>query len=148
MVKTQRKLWLPLSDEAIRWLPERGTAKETDFIFSLPCDGYLNKLLKDWVKSSGIKKRITFHTSRHTNATLLLSLGVDLYTVSKLLGHTQIKTTQIYAKIVDKKKDDAVNMIPSFSATEAPTAIADEINTRNDEPIQPAKKKRGRPKKA
>ncbi len=148
MVKTQRKLWLPLSDEAIRWLPERGTAKETDFIFSLPCDGYLNKLLKDWVKSSGIKKRITFHTSRHTNATLLLSLGVDLYTVSKLLGHTQIKTTQIYAKIVDKKKDDAVNMIPSFSATEAPTAIADEINTGNDETLQPAKKKRGRPKKA
>ena len=114
----------------------------------MPCDGYLNKLLKDWVKSSGIKKRITFHTSRHTNATLLLSLGVDLYTVSKLLGHTQIKTTQIYAKIVDKKKDDAVNMIPSFSTSEAPTVAGDEINTGSDDTTQQPKRKRGRPRKA
>jgi len=46
---------------------------------------------------------------------MLLTLGADVYTVSKLLGHTQIKTTQIYAKIVDKKKDEAVNLIPSLT---------------------------------
>lgn len=120
MVKTQRKLWLPLSDEAVRWLPERGAATDGDFIFSLPSVSRLNWLLKEWVKSAGIGKRITFHTSRHTNATLLLSLGVDIYTVSKLLGHSQIRTTQIYARIVDKKKDDAVNLIPSFSSSEPP----------------------------
>ena len=54
---------------------------------------------------------ITFHTSRHTFATMLLTLGADLYTVSKLLGHANVKTTQIYGKIVDQKKDDAVSRI-------------------------------------
>ena len=53
---------------------------------------------------------ITFHCSRHTFATMMLTLGADLYTVSKLLGHTSVKMTQVYAKIVNKKKDDAVNL--------------------------------------
>ena len=53
---------------------------------------------------------ITFHTARHTFATMMLTLGADLYTVSKLLGHTSVKMTQVYAKIVNKKKDDAVNL--------------------------------------
>ena len=51
------------------------------------------------------------HTARHTFATMMLTLGADLYTTSKLLGHTQVKTTTIYAKIVDKKKDEAVNLV-------------------------------------
>lgn len=54
---------------------------------------------------------ITFHCSRHTFGTMMLTLGVDLYTVSKLLGHTKVETTQIYAKIINKKKDDAVSLI-------------------------------------
>ena len=49
------------------------------------------------------------HTARHTFATMMLTLGADLY-VSKLLGHTSVKMTQVYAKIVNKKKDDAVNL--------------------------------------
>ncbi len=56
-------------------------------------------------------KKVTFHTSRHTFATMLLTLGADIYTVSKLLGHTSVKTTQIYAKIVNKKRDDAIGFI-------------------------------------
>lgn len=54
---------------------------------------------------------VFFHTSRHTFATMLLTLGADLYTVSKLLGHSQIKNTQIYAEIINRRKDEAVNLI-------------------------------------
>lgn len=52
-----------------------------------------------------------FQIFRHTYATLLLTLGTDLYTVSKMLGHTNVTTTQIYAKVVDRKKVDAVNLV-------------------------------------
>ncbi len=60
-------------------------------------------------KRAGITKHVTFHMSRHTCATMLLYYGADLYTVSKILGHTSIKTTQIYAKVVDDTKVRAVN---------------------------------------
>lgn len=58
---------------------------------------------------------ITFHAARHTHATMMLTLGVDLYTVSKLLGHTNIQTTQIYAKLVDESKKKAIDLIPNIS---------------------------------
>lgn len=56
-----------------------------------------------------------FHLARHTHATMMLTLGVDLYTVSKLLGHTNIQTTQIYAKLVDESKKKAVALIPNIT---------------------------------
>ena len=52
-----------------------------------------------------------FHTARHTFATMMLTLGADLYTTSKLLGHADVKMTQVYAKIINQKKDDAVNLV-------------------------------------
>lgn len=58
---------------------------------------------------------IIFHQRRHTHATMMLTLGVDLYTVSKLLGHTNIQTTQIYAKLVDESKKKAVALIPNIT---------------------------------
>lgn len=54
---------------------------------------------------------VLFHCSRHTFATMMLTLGADLYTTSKLLGHSDVRTTQIYAKIVNRKKDEAVNLV-------------------------------------
>lgn len=58
---------------------------------------------------------LLMHTARHTHATMMLTLGVDLYTVSKLLGHTNIQTTQIYAKLVDESKKKAVALIPNIT---------------------------------
>lgn len=62
-------------------------------------------------QGAGVTKHISFHTSRHSFATMMLTLGADLYTTSKLLGHSNVKTTQIYAKIVDSKKVEAVNLL-------------------------------------
>lgn len=70
--------------------------------------------LRRWVMAAGINKDITFHCGRHTFAVLMLTLGADLYTVSKLLGHKNISTTQIYAKVVDKKKQEAISLIPNL----------------------------------
>ena len=72
----------------------------------------MGRRLKEWGVESGVGKEITFHASRHTFATLALTYGADIYTVSKLLGHHSIKTTQIYAEVVDEKKVKAVDLIP------------------------------------
>lgn len=112
MQKTSEPLYLPLSKSAMECLPPRRTATDKDLIFpNLPSTTTIEYILERWKKAAGITKHITFHTARHTFATLMLTLGVDLYTTSKLLGHTDVHTTQIYAKIVNKKKDEAVNLI-------------------------------------
>ena len=75
----------------------------------------MNVELSKWMMRAGITKNITFHCGRHTFAVLQLSLGTEIFTLSKLLGHEHLKTTQIYAKIIDEKKREAVNKIPSIS---------------------------------
>ena len=94
---------------------ERGEANGSDFIFPLTHEGTVNDTLQHWAKVAGITKHISFHVARHTHATMMLTLGADLYTVSKLLGHKNIATTQIYAKIVDKKKEEAIGLIPNLT---------------------------------
>lgn len=114
--KTKEAISLPLSPEAIKQLPKREDAKDNDIIFKkLITLGRTNEILPKWAEQAGIKKHITFHTARHTHATMLLTLGVDLYTVSKLLGHTNIQTTQIYAKLVDESKKKAIDLIPNIT---------------------------------
>ena len=111
MQKTGEMIYLPLSENAKSWLPPRGEGR----IFPLKINNTtLGKDLDRWVKKAGIDKHITFHCARHTFATLTLTYGADLYTVSKLLGHQNIQVTQIYAKIVDEKKKEAVNLIPTI----------------------------------
>lgn len=73
-----------------------------------------NTRLREWVSAAGITKHISFHCARHTFATLCLTYDIDLFTVSKLLGHRDIKTTQIYAKLIDKKKDEAIDKLPKI----------------------------------
>lgn len=73
-------------------------------VFPVPSNGSCNKILKEIGKQCGFKARLSTHVARHTNATtVLLSHGVPIETVSRLLGHTNIKTTQIYAKITNQK---------------------------------------------
>lgn len=113
MKKTGRPITVPLSKEALKWLPVReGWEADGDMVFgSALTEMIVQYNLRKWVRDAGITKHISFHVSRHTFATMMLTLGADLYTVSKLLGHTNITTTQIYAKLVDQKKVDAVNLI-------------------------------------
>jgi site-specific recombinase XerD len=100
---------------ALKWLPERGNAKDDDRVFHLAApSAHQTKTFRAWVKNAGIKKNVTFHVARHTFATMGLTAGADLYTVSKLLGHSNVSTTQIYAKIIDKKKVEAVGMVSNL----------------------------------
>jgi integrase len=113
--KTGKPENLQLSDEALKFLPEKKEAQSNDTIFPIVNNGYCNETIKSWIFAAGITKRVTFHCSRHTNATLLLSLGVPIETVSKLLGHSDIATTQIYAKVIDKNKRDAVSKLDGLT---------------------------------
>lgn len=108
-VKTRQSIDVPLSANALKWLPDRGKAKEA--VFSLPTHFTINRSVKKWAKDAQIEKNVTFHLSRHTFATTLLTSGADIYTTSKLLGHQNLRTTQIYAEVVSKKKVEAVNLM-------------------------------------
>ena len=118
MEKTTTPIYLPLSKSAMQWLPERGFSTDADLVFNtLPCNTLIGDIIKQWAKDAGIvNKVVTYHTSRHTFGTMMLTLGADLYTVSKLMGHKSIETTKIYAKIIDQKKDDAVNLADNVFA--------------------------------
>lgn len=108
--KTEGVEVLPIPEQAVTLLGER-LADSQPILPGLIYSAHWNKVMKRWVKAAGITKDITFHSFRHTYATLQLSLGTDIYTVSKMLGHRELKTTQIYAKIVDHSKRIAANKI-------------------------------------
>ena len=115
--KTKGVEYLPLNETSKNLLKtEKGNIipLPTNYVFSIPKKVHTNVILKVWGKNAGIKKHLTYHVSRHTFATMSLTLGVDLYTVSKLLGHKQISATQVYAKIIDKKKEEAINSLPNI----------------------------------
>lgn len=108
--KTKGVEVLPISEQAYNLLGERG--KPTQKVLEgLKYSAYHNKHLFQWIGAAGITKDITFHCFRHTYAVLQLSSGTTLYTISKLLGHRSLKTTQIYAKIVDATKREAADKI-------------------------------------
>lgn len=128
-VKTGQYENYPLTADAVKVLQAvRGIYAEfapegSDSVFILPSRSRLGQILHVWGLSAGLKFRLHFHVSRHTFATSALTAGVDHYTVSKLLGHTDIGTTQRYIRLVDSKRLAAVQSLPdvlqSFPADQA-----------------------------
>ena len=109
--KTQRDNYLPISEQAFSLCGNHPGNPDENVFPGLKYSAYNNKQLTEWIEAAGIAKNITFHCFRHTFATLQLYNGTDIYTVSKMLGHKDLKTTQIYAKIVDEAKRTAANKI-------------------------------------
>lgn len=119
--KTGDHVSVPISDQARALLPEKSSAKQSDKIFDFPSrDDVYNRRLQWWVADAGVEKHVTSHVARHTFATLLVTQGNDLYAVQHLLGHRDIKVTQIYAKLVDQRKHDAIRSLPSLTPVEIP----------------------------
>ena len=112
--KTKGQQYLDINQQAKELMLEQGKPDERVFI-GLQYSDYFNVALQMWVLKAGITKHITFHCARHTFAVLQLTLGTEIYTLSKMLGHSELKTTQIYAKIVDEKIKEAVNKIPDIN---------------------------------
>ena len=111
--KTGGQEYLDITPQAEKYLGERGNP--TDCVFPGFTNGaWISIELQRWSIDAGVNKKLTFHAGRHTFAVLMLDLGADIYTVSKLLGHKELATTQIYAKVLDKNKQTAVSLIPNI----------------------------------
>lgn len=111
--KTGGLQYLDINPQAREYMGKRQEADDNIF---RDCNSlwYTNRVLKRWIKQAGIYKHISFHCARHTFATMMLSIGTDIFVVSRLLGHTNIKTTQVYAHILDQQKREAISRIPQI----------------------------------
>ncbi len=111
--KTETLQYLDISEQAYQLLGVEDEPEQRVFK-KLKYDAYHNAEITKWCMRAGITKDITFHCARHTFAVLQLTMGTDIYTVSKLLGHSELKTTQIYADIIDEQRKIAMHKIPSI----------------------------------
>lgn len=109
--KTKGQEYLDISSQASELMGDMGNP-DSHIFEAIHTPSCTNKVIQEWVLRAGIHKKITFHCARHTFATMMIDIGTDIYTVSKLLGHREISTTQIYAKMMDKNKQRAVMNIP------------------------------------
>lgn len=105
--KTSTEATLPISYEAYELCGEPSSGK----VFKGLQRSMINYPLKKWIKQAGIMKHITFHCFRHSYAVIQISLGTDIYTVSKMLTHKNVSTTQIYADLVNSKKRETAEKI-------------------------------------
>ncbi len=113
--KTKDYLYVPLGETARRLLqvhPPNVKFMPDQRVFDLPQRSHTNIILKRWFAEVGVQKNAHFHVSRHSFAVLNISQGAELYTVSQLLGHKNLRTTEIYAKLINEKKKDAVDRLP------------------------------------
>ena len=114
-VKTGKEVRVPINSKALQLL---GPIGQEGLVFDMMSRSVIASDLNQWAEDAGIGKHLTFHVSRHTFATLSIAAGVDIYVVSKLCGHSTVKTTEIYAHMIDKtlqqgvtKLSDAMNEI-------------------------------------
>lgn len=108
VVKTKDEFTLPISQEAYELC---GSPKEEGTVFKGLCRNLVLHPLRKWLEAAGITKHITFHGFRHSFATMQIAAGTDIYTVSKMLNHKNVTTTQIYADLVSEKKRESANKI-------------------------------------
>lgn len=111
MKKTGEIVRVPLSANAERFLPER---KSSGRVFARVPLNTLSRHLKEWAERAGVRKNVHFHMARHSFGTLALEHGADIYTISKLMGHRSIATTQVYTKVLDAGRKKAVDSIPEI----------------------------------
>jgi len=104
MHKTGHPVGIPLTRKAFQLLPPEAKF-DKDLVFHVYCNKVTNRILKQIGQQYSIQKKLTCHVARHTFATVSIILGIPIEVVSKLLGHTNLKTTQVYAKIVDSVKE-------------------------------------------
>ena len=112
--KTKRIVYVPLNEDAEALM---GSGENNEgLVFPLIQKNRRSgdRYLKKWAEAAGIVKNVSWHTARHTDATLLIESGADLYTVQRLLGHSKIQTTMQYAVVSDRKKREAVDALPGF----------------------------------
>lgn len=131
--KTDMRVALPLLEPAKAIVDRYYTyheGKKSRRLFPVPANQAINRYLKEIAKEAGIDKKITFHMARHTFATTItLQNGIPIETVSKMLGHAAISTTQIYAKVVDNKvMDDMASLKKLFSTTTEESPVKKAIN--------------------
>jgi integrase len=108
-VKTDGVEVMPISDQVFGLFGNR--RENDDLVFPGLSYYKVSLFLSKWINSAGINKKFNYNCLRHTCATLQIDSGVDIYTVSKMLGHRHVKTTQRYAKVVDRKKKEAAKSI-------------------------------------
>jgi integrase len=102
MHETGKPVRIPLSMPALLLMPETGFEKQK--IFNVLTDQPTNRYLKNIITKAEIRKSISFHCSRHTFATVARALGIPLDIISRILGHTDLKTTAIYTKYDDRER--------------------------------------------
>ncbi len=114
--KTQTVVGVPINESAWQIIDDKKLHNANELVFPLLSASKTSatQYFRMWTEKAGIPKKIGWHTARHSFAVLALEGGADLYTVSKLLGHTDIATTQVYAKATDKLKREAVEKLPNL----------------------------------
>jgi integrase len=116
--KTSRKVYVPLHESAWKFIDDGKIHSYTEPVFPrlAAIASPVNDYLKTWGGRAGIERRFGWHAARRSCATLLLESGADLATVKKICGHSDIKTTQLYAKATDAMTRQAVNALPLIEA--------------------------------